>query len=201
MIRMIATAAAVAFVVLSCKGKLGEADAINIEEAPVQTVDDMFIVQTKNGVIQMRAEAPVMERYERDTMSFELFPAGFFVYGYTDDEKLETEIVADKARHLKFKDGRESWEAFGNVVVKNLIKQEVMETDTLYWDQKNEKIYTHCYVRLYSPDGFMQGYGMESDQRARNSIIYNPFNSYGILEQDEEVLIDSVNFIGPIQKK
>ena len=201
MIRMIATAAAVAFVVLSCKGKLGEADAINIEEAPVQTVDDMFIVQTKNGVIQMRAEAPVMERYERDTMSFELFPAGFFVYGYTDDEKLETEIVADRARHLKYKDGRESWEAFGNVVVRNLIKQEVMETDTLYWDQKEEKIYTHCYVRLYSPDGFMQGYGMESDQRARNSIIYNPFNSYGILEQDEEVLIDSVNFIGPIQKK
>ena len=201
MIRMIATASAVAFVVLSCKGKLGEAEAINIEEAPVQTVDDMFIVQSKNGIIQMRAEAPVMERYERDTMSFELFPAGFFVYGYTDDEKLETEIVADRARHLKYKDGRETWEAFGNVVVKNLIKQEVMETDTLYWDQKEEKIYTHCYVRLYSPDGFMQGYGMESDQRARNSIIYNPFNSYGILEQDEEVLIDSVNFIGPIQKK
>ena len=201
MIRMIATASAVAFVVLSCKGKLGEAEAINIEEAPVQTVDDMFIVQSKNGIIQMRAEAPVMERYERDTMSFELFPAGFFVYGYTDDEKLETEIVADRARHLKYKDGRETWEAFGNVVVKNLIKQEVMETDTLYWDQKEEKIYTHCYVRLYSPDGFMQGYGMESDQRARNSIIYNPFNSYGILEQEEEVLIDSVNFIGPIQKK
>ena len=108
---MIATAAAVAFVVFSCKGKLGEAEALNIEEAPVQTVDDMFIVQTNNGVIQMRAEAPLMERYERDTLSFELFPKGFFVYGYTDDEKLETEIVADNARHLKYDDGRESWEA------------------------------------------------------------------------------------------
>ena len=201
MLKMIATAVAVALVVFSCKRKQGEAEVLNIEEAPVQTVDDMFIVQTENGKIQMRAEAPLMERYERDTLSFELFPRGFFVYGYTDDEKLETEIVADNARHLKYKDGRESWEAFGNVVVRNLIKQEVMETDTLYWDQKNEKIYTHCYVRMYSPDGFMQGYGMESDQRARNSIIYNPFNSYGILEQDEEVLIDSVNFIGPIQKK
>ena len=155
MIRMIATAAAVAFVVLSCKGKLGEADEINIEEAPIQTVDDMFIVQTKNGVIQMRAEAPVMERYERDTMSFELFPSGFFVYGYTDDEKLETEIVADRARHLKFKDGRESWEAFGNVVVKNLIKQEVMETDTLYWDQKEEKIYMHILLRLVTMYGLV----------------------------------------------
>ena len=199
-LKMIATASAVAFVVFSCKGKLGEAEALDIKEAPVQTVDDMFIVQTENGRIQMRTEAPLMERYERDTLSFELFPNGFFVYGYTDDEKLETEIIADNARHLKYKDGRESWEAFGNVVVRNLIKQEVMETDTLYWDQKNEKIYTHCYVRMYSPDGFMQGYGMESDQRARNSIIFNPFNSYGILEQENEVLIDSVNFIGPVQK-
>ena len=198
---MIATAAAVAFIVISCKGKLGEAENLDLKEVPVQTVDNMFIVQTENGRIQMRSEAPLMERYERDTLSYELFPDGFFVYGYTDDEKLETEIVADNARHLKYKDGRESWEAFGNVVVRNLIKQEVMETDTLYWDQKNEKIYTHCYVRMYSPDGFMQGYGMESDQRARNSIIFNPFNSYGFLEQEEGVLIDSVNFIGPLQKK
>ena len=198
---MIATASAVAFVVFSCKGKLGEADSLNIKEVPVQTVDNMFIVQTKNGRIQMRSEAPLMERYERDTLSYELFPEGFFVYGYTDDEKLETEIVADRARHLKYKDGREIWEAYGNVVVKNLMKQEVMETDTLYWDQETERIYTHCYVRMYSPDGFMQGYGMESDQRARNSIIYNPFNSYGILEQEEPVLLDSVNFIGPLPKK
>ena len=197
---MIATAAAFAFVVYSCKGQLKEAENIDINEAPVQTVDDMFIVQTKNGKIQMRAEAPVMERYERDTLSFELFPKGFFLFGYDDQEKLETQIVADNAKHLKYKDGREIWEAFGNVVVKNLIKQEVMETDTLYWDQHEEKIYTHCYVRMYSPSGFMQGYGMESDQRARNSIIFNPFNSYGLLEQEEEVL-DSVNFIGPYQKK
>ena len=199
---MIATAAAVAFVVYSCKSDLAEAEALILEETPVQTVDDMFIVQTENGNIQMRAEAPLMERYERDTLSYELFPKGFFVYGYTDDGKLETEIQARNAKHLKFKDGRETWEAYGNVIVKNLIKQEVMETDTLYWDQKNEKIYTHCYVRMYSPDGLMQGYGMESDQRARNSIIYKPFNSYGIVVQDStEVFIDSVNFIGPLQKK
>ena len=145
---MIATAAAVAFVVYSCKSDLAEAEALILEETPVQTVDDMFIVQTENGNIQMRAEAPLMERYERDTLSYELFPKGFFVYGYTDDGKLETEIQARNAKHLKFKDGRETWEAYGNVIVKNLIKQEVMETDTLYWNQKNEKIYTHCYVRI-----------------------------------------------------
>lgn len=198
---MIATALAVAFVVYSCKSDLGEAAVLKIDETPVQSVRNMFIVQSENGKIQMRASADLMQKYERDTLSYELFPEGFSVYGYTDDGLLETEIVADNAKHTKYEDGRETWEAFGNVVVKNLIKEEVMETDTLYWDQKNEKIYTHCYVKMYSPDGFMQGYGMESDQRARNSIIFNPFNSYGIVVQDSTaVKIDSVNFIGPLLK-
>ena len=199
---MMATALAVAFVVYSCKGKLAEAESINIEETPMQVVDDMFIVHTQNGKIQMRAQAPLMEKYEKDSLSYELFPEGFFVYGYADDGLLETEIIADNAKHVKHDNGEETWSAFGNVVVKNLINQEVMETDTLYWDQKNEKIYTHCYVRMYSPKGFLQGYGMESDQRARNSIIFKPFNSYGIVVQDTtKVLIDSVNFIGPMRKK
>ena len=202
MSKMIATAMAVAFVVYSCKGKLAEAEVLDLDETPVQVVDDMFMQQTENGIVKMRAEAPRMEKYEKDSLDYELFPEGFFVYGFDETGKLETEIVADNARHQKYDDGRESWEAFGNVVVKNLINQEVMETDTLYWDQKNEKIYTHCYVRMYSPDGFMQGYGMESDQRARSTILFNNFNNYAIVVKDStQVLIDSVNFIGPFQKK
>ncbi len=202
MIRMIATAAAVAFVVYSCKGKLGEAESLNLAETPVQVVNDMFMQQTENGRVKMRAEAPRMEKYEKDTLKYELFPDGFFVYGFDEMGRLETEITADNARHMKFNDGRETWEAFGNVVVKNLVNQEVMETDTLYWDQQNEKIYTHCYVKMYSPDGFAQGYGMESDQRARSNKLFNNFNNYAIVVKDStKVLIDSVNFIGPFQKK
>ena len=174
---------------------------MDISQMPVQTADNVVSVQTQNGQIQMRMEAPLMERYENDTLSRQIFPKGFAVYGYIEGGLLETSITAKNAIHLKYSDGRESWEAFGDVVVKNLIKKEVMETDTLYWDQKNEKIYTDCYVKMYSPDGFMQGYGMESDQRARNSVIFNPFNSYGIVVQDStEVKIDSVNFIGPLMK-
>lgn len=198
----LATASAVAFVVYSCKGKLAEEDAMDITLMPVQTADSITSVQTQNGQIQMRMEAPLMERYENDSLSTQLFPEGFAVYGYIDGGLLETSITADNARHLKYSDGRESWAAFGNVVVKNLIKREVMETDTLYWDQKEEKIWTDCYVKMYSPDVFMQGYGMESDQRARNSIIFRPFNSYGIVTQDSTAVnVDSVNFIGPVQRK
>lgn len=197
-----ATAAAVAFVVYSCGGNLKQEDVRDIKNMPVQTADDIVSVQTQNGQLQNRMEAPRMERYESDTLSLQLFPGGVAVYGYIEGGLLETSITADNARHEKYSDGRETWAAFGNVVVKNLIKKEVMYTDTLYWDQQNEKIFTDCYVRIYSPDGFMQGYGMESDQRARDYQLFNPVNSYGVVVQDStQVNIDSVNFIGPFRKK
>ena len=198
-----ATAMAVAFVVYSCKNDLGTAEKLDLSQTPVQVVDRMFVVQSENGMLQMRMEADLMERYDNDTVSYELFPKGIAVFGYNEDGLLETEITSDEARHIKEKKSKdEKWEAYGNVVVKNIINQEVMETDTLYWDRKNEKIFTHCYVKMYSPDGFMQGYGMESDQRARNSVILEPFDSYGIVVQDStEVRVDSANFIGPFIKK
>ena len=194
---------AVAFVVYSCKNDLGTAEKLDLSQTPVQVVDRMFVVQSENGMLQMRMEADLMERYDNDTVSYELFPKGIAVFGYNEDGLLETEITSDEARHIKEKKSKdEKWEAYGNVVVKNIINQEVMETDTLYWDRKNEKIFTHCYVKMYSPDGFMQGYGMESDQRARNSVILEPFDSYGIVVQDStEVRVDSANFIGPFIKK
>ncbi len=200
----LATALAVALFVVSCKSKLAEAERIDPSKAPSQEVRGMFAANSTNGNLTMRAEAPLMQRFETDTTTLELFPEGFSVYAYTAEGLLETVITADKARHLadkRFKD-QESWQAFGNVVVRNVIKQERMETDTLYWNKDKNEIYTDCYVKMYSPSGFMQGYGMRSDDRARSAIIHRPFDSFGYTVQDTtEVVIDSVNFIGPFLRK
>ena len=198
-----ATALAVAFLLFSCKGKLAEADKLDLNSVPLQTIDNMFAVQTKNGVVVMRIEADLMERFENDTSSKETFPKGLAVYSYTDEGLLETTVFSDNALHETFKDrDDETWAAFGNVVIQNVIKQETMETDTLYWDRSEGELYTDNYIRMYSPDGFMQGYGMRSDDKARNAIILRPFNSFGVVVQDTTVvMIDSVNFIGPFPKK
>ena len=194
-----ATALAVAFVVFSCKGNLSEAEKLDLSETPLQRVDSMFFIQTENGRLKMRVESPVMEVYDHDSVSFELFPEGLSVFGYAEDGSLETTIRSRKARHdINRKSGDEKWSAFGNVVVRNIIKQETMESDTIYWDQKKKEIWTDCYIKMYSRSGFMQGFGMRSDEMARNAIILRPFNSYGVVEQDSTlVVLDSVNFIGP----
>lgn len=194
----------VASIVVSCKNRIGETDAYKLGEAPLQRVDSMFAVETQNGKVSMRIEARVMEHYETDSLSYDSFPEGLAVYAYTDDNLLETVIISDDARHLQYKIGAsaEIWQAFGNVVIHNVIKQETMETDTIYWDQSSHEIYTDCYVKMYSADGFMQGYGMRSDDRARNAILHKPFNGYAVTIKDTTaVIIDSVNFIGPFPKK
>ncbi|MCQ2134637.1 MAG: LPS export ABC transporter periplasmic protein LptC [Bacteroidales bacterium] len=202
-LKMMATAAAVAIVVFSCKSKLDQAEALNLEDTPLQVVDSMYMIDSKNGQIQMRILTGRMEKYEKDTLRYELFPQGISVFAYKEDGILESTIEAEEARHETYTNGEEEiWKAYGHVVVRNIEKRQTMETDTLYWDRSKQEIYTDCYVRMYSPDGFMQGYGMRSDERARNSIIMRPFNSYTVVVQDTTViLVDSANFIGPLLKK
>ena len=175
-----------------------------MKDKPLQKVFDMFAVQTRNGEVSMRMEARIMEHYENDTLSTDLFPDGLSVFSYTPEGLLESVIISDEAKHVTPKDKKnpEIWSAFGNVVIHNLIRQQTMETDTIYWDQKKKEIYTDCYVKMYSPDGFMQGFGMRSDDRAGNAILHNPFNGYSVVVKDTTVVvIDSVNFIGPFPKK
>ena len=201
---MLASVFALASIVVSCKSKLAQADMLDLSVTPVQTLTDMFTVQTCNGKVEMRIEAPLMETYESDTVKLDLFPKGLSVYSYNDEGLLESLVFSDKASHKvdKTRKTEDIWSAFGNVLIHNVIKRETMETDTIYWDQYNMEKWTDCYVKMYSPDGFLQGYGMRSDDHARNAILRKTFNGYGVTIQDSTlVVIDSVNFIGAFPKK
>ena len=77
----IAAVFSVAILVVSCKNKMAQAEVLNLKDTPVQTIDDMFAVQTKNGLVVMRVEASVMERYDNDTTAYETFPKGIAIYG------------------------------------------------------------------------------------------------------------------------
>ena len=193
-----AVALAAAVLLFACSKP--ETSDINFEEVPVQVVHDLQILQTEGGEATMRMHAPVMQKFDfyKDSLqqSYEFYPDGFFVDAYTENGELETTIVSQQARHVTT-EGRESWSAFGDVVIINHIKGEKMETDTLYWNRAEKKIYTDCYVRLTSDSGLMQGYGMTSDDRARNSVILRPFDWYAVERDSTYAYIDTMNFMGP----
>lgn len=184
-IRMVVTVFAVTTFVISCKGE-PESAPLDLGKVPVQTVKGMKASQTSNGILQMRMEAGLLQRFDTGEESYELFPDGFDVYAYNAEGELETHIRSDIAKHSTSQNKEEKWEAFGNVVITNHQKNERIETDTLYWDREKGKIYTHCFVKMFSPDGYMQGYGMESDEMARNANIMRPFDSYAVITRKSD---------------
>jgi len=199
---MVAVTFVVATIILSCKDSLPATDSVNPTAFPSQIIENMSVQQTDGGIVVLRIEAPVMERFTEEKEPYDNFPKGINVKAFTKEGILETEIRANFAKHINAAT-EEIWEANGNVIVNNYVKGEKMVTDTLYWDRVNKKIFTKCWVKLTTPDMFMQGYGMESDDRAGNAIILRPFDSYAIVTRDslEVPYIDTINFIGPLIPK
>ncbi|MCL1973572.1 MAG: LPS export ABC transporter periplasmic protein LptC [Bacteroidetes bacterium] len=179
----------------SCSESIDKTDAIgSADSLSTLTVYEMNGVQSAFGKVNTRLEAPRMENYSLLPDPFEIFPQGIKISGYTPEGVLESEITAQRAIHKT--GNRERWEGYGNVVIINFIKGERVETDTLYWDSAAKKIYTHAFIRYYAPDGFIQGYGMESDENADNIVVLHPFYSYAIIRDTTNrasaVPVDSV---------
>ena len=169
---------------ISCKESIEKTDALDVTDSlSTQTGYNMKMVETRFGKVYGSLEAPLMKTYSLLAEPFEIFPNGIKVEGYTPEGQLETEITANVAIH-RIQSGRERWEAYGNVVIINHIKNETVKTDTLYWDQVNKRIYTHCFVKMTSPQGLIQGFGMESDERASDVTILRMFDNYGIVVRD-----------------
>jgi len=61
---------------------------------------------------------------------------------------------------------------FGNVVVIAEDKSK-LETDSLYWDSKTNKIQTDAFVKITKGEDVITGWGMEADQRLNRIRILN----------------------------
>ena len=62
------------------------------------------------------------------------------------------------------------------------------ETSLLFWNQKEEKIYTDKYIRIQEEDKIITGIGFESNQ---DMTQYKIFNSQGIFPVSESAVTDS----------
>ncbi|MDP3453481.1 MAG: LPS export ABC transporter periplasmic protein LptC [Bacteroidales bacterium] len=198
-IKMVAVTLVIATLLFSCKEEIPKSDIGNITELPTQRVENMNVIQYVKGITAYVIDAPLMERYTASESPYDVFPRGIVMRGYTPEGLLETRIRANFAKNIKQSE-QEIWEAYGNVIINNYINGERIETDTLYWNRLTKRIYTHTWVKITTPDLFMQGYGMESDEMARNAVIQNPFDSYAIVSRDSTEIpyIDTANFIGPL---
>jgi LPS export ABC transporter protein LptC len=127
---------------------------------PRQSMINAEIDYTDSARLQMRISAPEIHYYDNAGEKYTEFPYGMLARFFDRNGDVESQLSSRYAIYYMDKD---LWEAKDSVVVINS-EGEILNTEQLFWDERNELIYSHSFVKVTRPDEVITGVGFEADQ-------------------------------------
>ena len=162
----------------SCQPDMDTIETITAkDEAPIEALYDVKIIQSSHAKKQAVIEAPLMERYENDEPYLEM-PHGVDVVFYNEYEEPTSSMKANYAINHDYKN---IIEARDDVVVINEVGEK-LNTEHLIWDQDKESIYSEKFVKITTDTEILYGEGFESDERFERWQIKKPRGTFTIEE-------------------
>ena len=144
-------------VLTSCESNLKDVQKINLSEfSPSGDADSITLKYTDSGRIKAILIASKMLDYATVKYPFTDFPQGVNVTLF-DNKARKTFIRSDYA--IQFK-GTEIIDLQGNVKISTEDNQ-LLETEQLYFDQKNNWFFTEEKFRFTAPKGISNGKGID----------------------------------------
>lgn len=142
----------------SCESNFKDVQRINtVAFTPVGQSEDINLKYTDSGKVKAILKSPLMLDYSNLEYGFNEFPDGVHVTLF-DDNKKENYVVADYAisyNETNIIDLR------GNVKLTSY-DGKVMDTEQLYYDQKNEWFYTEKNFKFTDSEGqYYEGPGID----------------------------------------
>jgi LPS export ABC transporter protein LptC len=164
--RLASLACILIFASLSCKrgNKIPEFDVTNL---PSLTVKYDTTVYFDSGRISLKMIFPIMEQYDNSGNPYYEFKSGLHVVSFDRDKNPSGSISSKYAKNTQ---NTNLWELRDSVVVINE-NQEKLETESLFWDQTKDLIYTDRFVKFTSEDQIIMGTGFQSDSHLRRRNI------------------------------
>lgn len=165
---------------LSCKGESGE-KLIAVEcsdSLPVMSTFDVNTIISDSGRISYKIIADEWRIYDKRKPPFWAFEKGVYLEKYDKEMNIEATVKCDTAYYYS---EQELWKLIGNVNIKN-VKDEKFYTPLMYWDQKEEKIYSDSYIKIEQADQVTEGIGFEANQ---NLTLWQINNTKGIFAVEE----------------
>ena len=147
----------ICLVIVSCESNFKEVQKMGVSEfAPSSDADSINLKYTDSGRITANLVSPKMLDYSNVEFPYTEFPKGVHVTMY-DSKGKRTFISSDYA--IMFK-GTDLIDLQKNVIISNETNQ-MLETNQLYYDQKNEWFFTEKKFKFTSPKGVSYGEGID----------------------------------------
>jgi LPS export ABC transporter protein LptC len=144
-------------VLVSCENNIEVIRSMDkIKDLPVLAASELEILYSDSAKIKMRIVTPEANRYILPDKQYSEFPKGLTVEQYDSAMKIAAFITANYAI---FHENTNLWEARGNVIAKNIEKNEELNTEELFWNQAKGIIYSKKFSRITNADGVFYGDG------------------------------------------
>jgi LPS export ABC transporter protein LptC len=127
---------------------------------PRQSMINAEIDYTDSARLQLRISAPEIHYYENSGEKYTEFPYGILAMFFDRNGNVESQLSSRYAIYFMDND---LWEAKDSVVVINS-EGEILNTEQLFWDERNQIIYSNSFVKVTRPDEIITGVGFEADQ-------------------------------------
>lgn len=193
------TIALLVFVSCSRSSKQYTDAVTNRDSVPGLTTFDIETLISDSGVVRYRILADRWDVYDQLTPPKWAFEEGVYLEKFTDSLTINATVRADTAYYY---DQSKLWELYGHVHIENL-DGEIFDTDTLFWNQDTERVWSEAYIRIEKANGtVVTGYGFTSNQQFTDYRIRRTQGIFPIEENDRatrnaagEIVADSTNSI------
>ena len=174
--------AAVMFVLFpSCSGKgKNLADAIS-ENDTLPTMSSLGVTTliSDSGITRYKIVTEEWVINDKKNPPYWAFEKGVYLEKFDTLFHIDASIKADTAYYYEKK---KLWELRSNVQIQSQ-RGDKFETQLLFWNEKEEKVYSDKYIRISQEDKIITGYGFESDQ---NLTEYQIKNTTGVFTVEDK---------------
>ncbi len=191
--RITITVSVVVMSFFSCKDKNDNLIPFTYDPDSVPTMVTIAASQliSDSGITRYRIVTDLWMVFEQAKEPYWYFPEGIYFEQFTPDFEIEATIEADTAWYYNVKD---LWRLKKNVHVENR-KGEQFDSEELFWDGKNGKVFSEAYIEIKSGHTELKGYGFESNQTMTDYRIFRPHD--GKLPFSEAAPADSLQDDSP----
>ncbi|MBE6275994.1 MAG: LPS export ABC transporter periplasmic protein LptC [Bacteroides sp.] len=168
--------AAVMFVLFpACSGKNKNlADAVSENDTlPSMTSRGVTTLISDSGITRYKIIAEEWIIFDKKKPPYWAFEQGVYLEKFDSLFHIDASIQADTAYYYEEK---KLWELKGNVKILSQ-KGDKFDTQQLFWNEKERKIYSDKFIQIEQEDKVITGYGFESNQELTE---YQIFNNTGI---------------------
>lgn len=146
------------------------APKLHSQEDPIMSAVNVEVLFSDSGRVQAKLTAPVLNEYIDKNPRMD-FPRGFKIVMYDSAMRMKSSITAMYGIRFDYKG---YMEARGNVIVRNEIKNEQLNTERLTWDERSHRIYNNDPIKIITPGKVLFGNDLESDETFTRYNFKNP---------------------------